>query len=193
MLVVIAALVAPLTRLPAPTVVAFPAVVPLVIVPPVVAVAVPVVVVVLVLELALLIPDGAAPGFVTAELPEIVDLAFVPAIGLVAATIVRPVDDDPLKGEGRPVFAAERVTGALVGEDGCFTTALTIISPNCSVVVSRPSVLTGNSKDWVRGAGCCPRTPGAASRFWFWRAVATSVAVMPSDASFCGSSQARML
>ena len=38
-----------------------------------------------------------------------------------------------------------------------------------------------------------PTWPAGASRLWLRTALATSLAVMLSDASFCGSSQARML
>ena len=68
-----------------------------------------------------------------------------------------------------------------------------MMSPNCSGVVSRPSVSIGSCKDCVREAGGCPTWPAGASRFWLRTALATSLAVMLSDANFCGSSQARML
>jgi hypothetical protein len=135
----------------------------------------------------------AAPVFDCDETPEVADRVVGEFFDTVDATIAPPVDDDPLPGTGKPVLAAERVTGALVGEDGRLRTALTMMSLNCSVVVSRPSVSMGSWKACVRDAGCCPSAPGAASTFWLWRALATSVAVMPSDASFCGSSQARTL
>src|SRR5580658_3603525 len=137
-----------------------------VVVPVVVAAFAPADAVAVVPEVAPLIAAVAAPKFATAEVLEVLDLVVDPVVGLlvglVAGTIVTPVDDDPLPGDGKLVFAAERVTGALVGEDGWLTTALTMSSPNCSVVVSRPSVSMGSSKACVRGAGCCPRTPAAA-------------------------------
>ena len=51
----------------------------------------------------------------------------------------------------------------------------------------------GSANASVAGAGCWPSTPAGASRFWVRMALATSLAVMFSDASFCGSSQARIL
>ena len=70
---------------------------------------------------------------------------------------------------------------------------LMMMSPNCSGSVRRPSVSIGSCSDCLREAGGCPTWPAGASRFWLWMALATSLAVMLSDASCCGSSQARML
>ena len=60
-------------------------------------------------------------------------------------------------------------------------------------VVSRPSVSMRQLEGLVRARRRLADLPGGASRFWRWMALATSMAVMFSDASFCGSSQARML
>ena len=71
--------------------------------------------------------------------------------------------------------------------------ALTMISPNCSGVLSRPKVLMGSSKAWLAELGGAPIQPAGASRFWLRMALATSTAVMLQAAIFCGSSQQRML
>ena len=68
-----------------------------------------------------------------------------------------------------------------------------MMSPNCSGSVNRPSVSIGNCEDCPRGAGGCPIRPAGATRFCWLIAWATSMAVMFRDASFWGSSQARML
>src|SRR5262249_46293797 len=70
---------------------------------------------------------------------------------------------------------------------------LTMMSPNCSGRLSRPSVWIGSWNDCPFGAGGWPTWPAGASRFWLRMALATSMVVMPREASCCGSSQARML
>ena len=81
----------------------------------------------------------------------------------------------------------------VAGSSGLLGPALTTIVPNCSGSVSRPSVSIGNWNGWPREAGGWPICPAGASRFSLRIALATSMAVMLRDASFCGSSQARML
>ena len=81
----------------------------------------------------------------------------------------------------------------VAGSSGLLRPALTTIDPNCSGSLSRPSVSTGNWNGWPREAGGWPMRPDGASTFSLRMALATSMAVMLRDASFCGSSQARML
>ena len=94
---------------------------------------------------------------------------------------------------GQAVGARRGREGALGGGGGWPWSALTIRSPNCSVVVSRPRVSIGSSSGCVRVDGCWPSIPAGASRFWLRMALATSSTVIFSDASFYGSSQTRML
>src|SRR5262249_3126895 len=98
-----------------------------------------------------------------------------------------------LEGVGTPEVPGEGVVGALAGGGGWPGAALTMSSPNWSGGVSRPRVSMGSSNGCVRREGCCPRAPAGASRFCWRMALATSVAVVLSAASFCGSSQTRML
>ncbi len=67
----------------------------------------------------------------------------------------------------------------------------TMMSPNCSVDVRRPWVLTvsWNSAPFD---GEAPITPAATCTFCSRTAATTSDAVMPRAATFCGSSQMRM-
>jgi hypothetical protein len=65
--------------------------------------------------------------------------------------------------------------------------------PNCSVSESRPSVSSGYWNACPLPIGGCPTRPAGASTFCVRIAFATSMAVMFRDASFCGSSQTRML
>ena len=76
---------------------------------------------------------------------------------------------------------------------GLLCPTLTTMSPNCSGSVSLPSVSIGIWTDRPRGPGGCASSPAAGSTFWLRIAFATSMAVMSHAASFCGSSQARML
>ena len=78
----------------------------------------------------------AAPAFAVPETSAVADRVVGAFFDKVDAVIVTPVDDDPLPGDGKPVFAAERETGALVGNDGWLRTAFTMTLLNCSVVVS---------------------------------------------------------
>ncbi len=92
-------------------------------------------------------------------------------------------------GEG---FGAERVFTVDMGTAVLWPT-LTMMSPNCSGSLRRPSASTGTSQGWPAGAGGAPSCPAGTSRFWLRMAAATSPALMPRAAIFCGSSQARML
>jgi len=65
------------------------------------------------------------------------------------------------------------------------------MSPNCSALASRPSVLTVTWKaDEV--SGCCPTEPAATCTFCSRSAATTSLAVSPRVATRDGSSQTRM-
>ncbi len=108
------------------------------------------------------------------------------AVGLsVAAVDIVVVFVDPPPGEG-DIMPDSAVRGWLGA-------TLTMRSSNCFGSFSRPSVVIGNCSNWPRGMGGCPTIPAAAGSFWSWIAPATSIAVMLRDASFCGSSQTRML
>src|SRR5262245_33696260 len=98
--------------------------------------------------------DMLLPGvmLLIADVPPTV----VPTIGAaVVGAIVPLVWAGPLlPGLGILELPGERVTGVLLGEEGCAWVALTMRSPNCSVVVSRPSVLMGSSNGCDRRDGC---------------------------------------
>jgi hypothetical protein len=86
----------------------------------------------------------------------VVGLAVVPVIdAAVVGAIVGLDGEDPLlPGIGSPLLPGERVTGALLGKGGRRRSALTMRSPNCSTVVSRPRVLMGSANACVGRAGC---------------------------------------
>ena len=87
-------------------------------------------------------------------------------------------------------LAAESADAVAVLGAGAPT--LTMMSPNCSGVLSRPRISIGNWLVCRTEAGGCPVCPAAAWMLWSRMALATSMAVMPRDASFRGSSQMRM-
>ncbi len=133
-------------------------------------------------------------------------MLFVVLLPIVGMLIIPPVVVPPWRepvtpGVGKPEPAAAVVArfadrAATPGDGGTVERlwpTLTMISPNCSGSVSRPRVSMGSWKGWLRDVGGWPIRPAGASRFWLRIALATSLAVMFSDASFCGSSQARML
>ena len=84
------------------------------------------------------------------------------------------------------------LTISLAGDGGGGWPTLMMMSPNCSGVLSRPSVCSGSWKALPCPTGGCPTAPGAASTFWARTALATSLAVMFRAASSCGSSQMRI-
>ena len=109
------------------------------------------------------------------------------AVPAVVPVIVPPCTTGAvLPGVGMPDMPGERVTGALAGGGGWAGVALTMRSPNCSSVVSRPRVSIGRSNGCTRRDGCCPRVPAGASRFCWRMALATSPAVMFSAPASAG-------
>src|SRR5437899_898144 len=111
---------------------------------------------------------------------------------LVAAPPIRPppgMATEPGVEVGGPAAPAA-VTSAGARRGGA---ALTMMFPNSAGSASRPSVSSGNWNDRVRPGGGWPIRPGAAARFCARIAAATSNAVKPRPASFCGSSHTRML
>ena len=70
--------------------------------------------------------------------------------------------------------------------------ARTTMSSNCSVVVSRPSVLTDNWNAPADVAGGWLIAPAATCRLAARSAATTSLAVRLRDATLAGSSQTRM-
>ena len=104
-----------------------------------------------------------------------------PLIGAALVELGKEVSLPPL---------AESAAAAAVLEVGAPT--LTMMSPNCSGVLSRPRISIGNWLICFTDAGGCPVCPGAAWMLWLRTALDTSMAVMPRDASFRGSSQMRM-
>src|SRR5262245_44121054 len=93
--------------------------------------------------------------------------------GVIPAPVPPLAADPELPGVDTPEAPGEGVVGALVGGGGWPGAALTMRSPNCSGVVSRPRVSMGRSNAWNGRDGCWPRTPAGASRFWLRTAVAT--------------------
>ena len=152
--------------------------------------------------LVAVMPGVVLRGFVRPMLPMLVALYGVamvvvpPLIELlpIDPAIVVPLWREPgAPGVCKPEPPLGGAPALVAGAVEPLWTALTMISPNCSGSVSRPSVSMGSWKGWPRDAGGLPICPAGASRFWLRMALATSLAVMPSDANFCGSSQARML
>ena len=135
-----------------------------------------------------------SPVAVVPPKAEVLDEVLPVAIPADGPGVVPPVSRGTVMPEvGRPGLPGEGVGRAAVDGGGWPGSALTMMSPNCSVVVSRPRASIGSSNGCVRVDGCWPSIPAGASRFWLRMASATSRTVMFSDASFCGSSQARML
>src|SRR5207245_1189218 len=145
-------------------------------------------------------PGTVLRGFVLPMLPIPVVLYGVLVVPLpivlvpIDPAIVVPLWREPAApGFGKPKPPFGGVAALVGGAVEPLWAALTMISPNCSGSVSRPNVSMGSWKGWPRDAGGVPICPAGASRFWLRMALATSLAVMFKDASFCGSSQARML
>ena len=70
--------------------------------------------------------------------------------------------------------------------------ARTMMSANCSSVVSRPCVFTASWNSVPVGAGGAPTVPAATCAFCSRMAAITSAVVSPRAASLVGSSQTRM-
>jgi hypothetical protein len=120
---------------------------------------------------AFVFPELALVGDVL--LPGVVPLVVTePSIGIalepkVVEAMAVPGEEVPLL-PVKPELVGTSVTGALFRGDGCPSPALTMRSPNSSVVVRRPSALMGNSNACVRVAAPkvgWPSTPKGVSRF----------------------------
>src|SRR5262249_20670495 len=140
--------------------------------------------------IVVLSPDRPTTGVIPAELSADVPLDVpppeVPSEGGLVAEVV-------LAGGARPAPVEGCIATGAGDRGGGRSPVLTTMSPNCSGVGSRPSVSIGSCRDCPLPMGGWPIRPAGASTFWVRMALATSTAVRFRDASFCGSSQTRML
>ena len=97
------------------------------------------------------------PGVVSRPLPMV-----TPEVACCRAPCRRGPAGGPPQGGQAGGRRVESVTGALVGEGGWPWPTLTMMSPNCSVVVSRPRVSIGSSNGCVRVDGRLAELPGRA-------------------------------
>ena len=94
---------------------------------------------------------------------------------------------------GKPKLPRGGATTALDDGGAGAQLALTMMSPNCSGVLSRPRVLIGSSKAWPRGDGRLADPARRRIQVLVADRVGDVTAVMLQAAIFCGSSQQRML
>ncbi len=147
--------------------------------------------------------DGMLPDWVPSLADELIadalletELMFVEVLPDELAVVPELPWLDPPPGEPDDPEPPPDCIGVVDDDEGCAgrpAPTLTMMSPNCSGSLSRPSVSIGIWVSCPSRAGGSPIWPAGASRFWLRMALATSMAVMPREASFCGSSQARTL
>ena len=142
-------------------------------------------------------PPVAAPPVVVLDADWLVVVSEPVVDVLVVPSLVVPSDelaaDAAAKKFGKPKLPWGGAMAVRKNGGKALMLTLTMMSPNCSGVLSRPKVSMGSSKAWPASVGGAPIQPAGASRFWLRIALATSTAVMLQAAILCGSSQQRML